>query len=105
MMGSAKAHYECIKAFSETDFTEDLKAIEVPVLVIHSEDDQIVPYADSAPLAVALLQNGTLKTYKDLPHGLCQTHPELVNPEILAFIRGVGVQEDQLVATIIPAMA
>ena len=105
MMGSAKAHYECIKAFSETDFTEDLKAIEVPVLVIHSEDDQIVPYADSAPLTVELLRNGTLKTYKDLPHGLCQTHPELVNPEILAFIRGVGAQEDQLVATIIPAMA
>ena len=70
MMGSAKAGYECIKAFSETDFTEDLKAIEVPVLVIHSEDDQIVPYADSAPLAVKLLKNGTLKTYKDLPHGL-----------------------------------
>ena len=70
MMGSVKAGYECIKAFSETDFTEDLKAIEVPVLVIHSEDDQIVPYADSAPLTVKLLKNGTLKTYKDLPHGL-----------------------------------
>ena len=69
MMGSVKAGYECIKAFSETDFTEDLKAIEVPVLVIHSEDDQIVPYADSAPLSVKLLKNGTLKTYKDLPHG------------------------------------
>ena len=71
MMGSVKAGYECIKAFSETDFTEDLKAIDVPVLVIHSEDDQIVPYADSAPLTVKLLKNGTLKTYKDLPHGLC----------------------------------
>ena len=70
MMGSVKAGYECIKAFSETDFTEDLKAIDVPVLVIHSEDDQIVPYADSAPLTVKLLKNGTLKTYKDLPHGL-----------------------------------
>ena len=70
-MGSVKAGYECIKAFSETDFTEDLKAIDVPVLVIHSEDDQIVPYADSAPLTVKLLKNGTLKTYKDLPHG-CQ---------------------------------
>ena len=69
-MGSVKAGYECIKAFSETDFTEDLKAIDVPVLVIHSEDDQIVPYADSAPLTVKLLKNGTLKTYKDLPHGL-----------------------------------
>ncbi|MEO8547432.1 MAG: alpha/beta hydrolase [Sphingomicrobium sp.] len=87
MMGSAKAQYECIKAFSETDFTEDLQKIEVPVLVIHSEDDQIVPYTDSGPLTVKLLKNGTLKTYKDLPHGLCSTHPEIVNPEILAFIR------------------
>ena len=87
MMGSAKAQYECIKAFSETDFTEDLKAITVPVLVMHSEDDQIVPYADSAPLAVQLLQNGTLKTYKDLPHGLCATHPDIVNADLLAFIR------------------
>ena len=88
MMGGAKAHYDCIKAFSETDFTEDLKAIDVPVLVIHSEDDQIVPYADSAPLAVKLLKNGTLKTYKDLPHGLCPTHPDIINPDLLAFIRG-----------------
>ena len=87
MMGSAKAQYECIKAFSETDFTEDLKAIEVPVLVIHSEDDQIVPYADSAPLTVKLLKNGRLITYKDLPHGLCSTHPEIVNPDLLAFVR------------------
>jgi non-heme chloroperoxidase len=87
MMGSVKAGYECIKAFSETDFTEDLKAIEVPVLVIHSEDDQIVPYADSAPLAVKLLKNGRLITYKDLPHGLCQTHPDIVNADLLAFIR------------------
>ena len=87
MMGGAKAQYDCIKAFSETDFTEDLKKIEVPVLVIHSEDDQIVPYADSAPLTVELLKNGTLKTYADLPHGLCSTHPEIVNPELLAFIR------------------
>ncbi len=88
MMGSAKAHYECIKAFSETDFTEDLKAITLPVLVIHSEDDQIVPYADSAPLSAKLLPNGKLITYKDLPHGLCQTHPEVVNADMLAFIRG-----------------
>jgi non-heme chloroperoxidase len=87
MMGSIKAHYECIKAFSETDFTEDLKSIEVPVLVIHSEDDQIVPYADSGPLSAKLVKNGTLKTYKDLPHGCCQTHPEVVNADILAFIR------------------
>jgi non-heme chloroperoxidase len=87
MAGSAKAHYECIKAFSETDFTEDLKAIEVPVLVIHSEDDQIVPYADSGPLSAKLLRNGRLITYKDLPHGCCQTHPDIVNADLLAFIR------------------
>ncbi|UVO50201.1 alpha/beta hydrolase [Sphingomonas sp. SUN019] len=87
MMGSAKAQYECIKAFSETDFTEDLRAIAVPVLVMHSEDDQIVPYADSAPLTVSLLRNGTLKTYADLPHGLCATHPDIVNPDLLSFIR------------------
>jgi non-heme chloroperoxidase len=87
MMGSAKGQYECIKAFSETDFTEDLKAIEVPLLVLHSEDDQIVPYADSGPLSAKLAKNGTLKTYKDLPHGCCQTHPETVNADILEFIR------------------
>ena len=94
MMGSVKAGYECIKAFSETDFTEDLKAIDVPVLVIHSEDDQIVPYAASAPLTVKLLQQGRLITYKDLPHGLCQTHPEIVNADILAFLREEGPAEE-----------
>jgi len=88
MMGSVKAGYECIKAFSETDFTEDLKSIDVPVLVIHSEDDQIVPYADAGPLSAALLKNGMLKTYKDLPHGCHSTHPELINADILGFIRG-----------------
>jgi non-heme chloroperoxidase len=91
MMGSVKAGYECIKAFSETDFTEDLKSIELPVLVLHSEDDQIVPYADSAPLTVQLLRNGRLKTYKDLPHGCHATHPDLVNADILGFIRGEQV--------------
>ncbi len=105
MMGSAKAGYECIKAFSETDFTEDLKAIEIPVLVIHSEDDQIVPYADSGPLAAALLKNGTLKTYKDLPHGCHGTHPELINADILGFIRGetVGAPADAIIVEPIPA--
>jgi non-heme chloroperoxidase len=88
MMGGAKAHYDCIKAFSETDFTEDLKAIDVPVLVVHGTDDQIVPYADSAPLSVALLRHGTLKTYEGFPHGMCTTHADVVNPELLAFIRG-----------------
>jgi len=91
MMGSVKAGYDCIKAFSETDFTEDLKSIDVPVLVIHSEDDQIVPYADSGPLSAALLPNGTLKTYKDLPHGCHGTHPELISADILGFIRGETV--------------
>ncbi|MEP6982978.1 MAG: alpha/beta hydrolase, partial [Sphingomicrobium sp.] len=69
-------------------FTEDLKAIDVPVLVIHSEDDQIVPYADSGLLSAKLLRNGTLKTYKDLPHGCASTHPDLINADLLAFIRG-----------------
>ena len=94
MMGSVKAGYECIKAFSETDFTEDLKSIDVPVLVIHSEDDQIVPYADSAPLSARLLKNGTLKTYKDLPHGCHATHPDLINADILGFIRGDDIGAD-----------
>src|SRR5207302_438819 len=76
MMGGIKAQYDCIKAFSETDLTEDLKAIEVPVLVIHSEDDQIVPYADSAPLAVKLLKRGQLKTYSTFPLGCMTTHPD-----------------------------
>ena len=88
MMGGAKAHYDCIKAFSETDFTEDLKAITVPMLIQHGEDDQIVPIAHSAELAVKLLPNGTLKTYPGLPHGMASTHPEVINADILAFIRG-----------------
>jgi len=87
MMGGAKAHYDCIKAFSETDFTEDLKAIDVPVLVLHGEDDQIVPIADSALLSVKLLKHGTLKTYPGLPHGMCTTHPEVINPDLLAFFK------------------
>ncbi|HEY6939853.1 alpha/beta hydrolase [Dokdonella sp.] len=85
MMGGAKAHYDCIKAFSETDFTEDLKKIAVPTLVMHGEDDQIVPIADSALLSAKLLRAGTLKTYKGLPHGMCTTHPQVVNPDLLAF--------------------
>ena len=105
MMGSIKAQYECIKAFSETDFTEDLKTIEVPVLVIHSEDDQIVPYADAGPLSAKLLQNGTLRTYKDLPHGLCQTHSEIVNADLLAFVRGEPLSDDVVVRPAIPLNA
>jgi non-heme chloroperoxidase len=87
MMGAANAHYDCIKAFSETDFTDDLKKITVPVLVMHSEDDQIVPYADSGPLSAKLLKNGTLKTYKDLPHGMPTTHAETISADLLAFIK------------------
>lgn len=90
MMGGIKAHYDCIKAFSETDFTDDLKAIEVPVLVMHGDDDQIVPYADSAPLSAKLLKNGILKTYAGLPHGMCTTHADVVNRDLLAFIRDGG---------------
>jgi non-heme chloroperoxidase len=88
MMGGAKAHYDGIVAFSQTDFTEDLKKITVPVLVMHSEDDQIVPYADAGPLSAKLLKNGTLKTYKDFPHGMPTTHAETINADLLAFIRG-----------------
>jgi non-heme chloroperoxidase len=88
MMGAANAHYEGIKAFSETDFTEDLKSIDVPTLVMHGDDDQIVPVADSALLSSKLLENGTLKVYEKLPHGICTTHAGVVNPDLLAFIRG-----------------
>jgi non-heme chloroperoxidase len=86
MMGAAKAHYDGIVAFSQTDFTEDLKKISVPVLVMHSEDDQIVPYVAAGPLSAKLLQNGTLKTYKDLPHGMITSHAETINADLLAFI-------------------
>ncbi|WP_395515860.1 alpha/beta fold hydrolase [Pseudorhizobium flavum] len=88
MMGGAKAHYDCIKAFSETDFTEDLKAIEVPVLVMHGDDDQIVPIENSAHLAVKLLKNGTLKVYEGLPHGMATTHADIINADLLAFFQG-----------------
>jgi non-heme chloroperoxidase len=87
MMGATNAHYECIKAFSETDFTEDLKLIDVPVLVMHGDDDQIVPYADSAPLTVKLLKNATLKTYKGFPHGMLTTHADVLNPDLLTFFK------------------
>ncbi|WP_420245676.1 alpha/beta fold hydrolase [Roseiterribacter gracilis] len=87
MIGGAKAHYDCIKAFSETDFTEDLKKIDVPVLVMHGEDDQIVPIADSAPLSAKLLKKGTLKTYPGLPHGMCTTHADVINADLLAFFK------------------
>ncbi len=88
MMGGAKAHYDGIVAFSQTDFTEDLKKITVPVLVMHSEADQIVPYVAAGPLSAKLLKNGTLKTYKDFPHGMPTTHAEIINADLLAFIKG-----------------
>lgn len=85
MMGSVKAHYDCVKAFSETDFTEDLKSLDIPVLVMHGEDDQIVPIADSAHKAIKLLKKGTLKTYSGLPHGMATTHADIINADLLAF--------------------
>ena len=87
MMGGAKAHYDGIVAFSQTDFTDDLKKITLPVLVMHGDDDQIVPYADSAPLSAKLLQKGTLKTYKGFPHGMPTTKAETINADLLAFIQ------------------
>lgn len=87
MMGGAKAHYDGIVAFSQTDFTEDLRKITVPVLVMHGDDDQIVPYADSAPLSAKLLRNGILKTYKGFPHGMPTTEADTINRDLLAFIQ------------------
>ncbi len=87
MMGGAKAHYDCIKAFSETDFTGDLKKIAVPTLVMHGGDDQLVNIANTAELAVKLLQKGTLKVYPGLSHGMASTHPDVVNPDLLAFFK------------------
>ena len=88
MMGGAKAHYDGVVAFSQTDFTDDLKKITVPVLVMHGDDDQIVPYADSGPLSAKLLKAGTLKTYKGFPHGMPTTEADTINADLLAFIKG-----------------
>ncbi|MGQ2991291.1 MAG: alpha/beta fold hydrolase [Brevundimonas sp.] len=88
MAGGAKAHYDGIKAFSETDFTEDLKAIDVPTLVMHGDDDQIVPIADSAHLSIKLLKNGVSKIYAGYPHGMATTQHEVINADLLAFIEG-----------------
>src|SRR5207302_4325531 len=104
MMGGAKAHYDGIVAFSQTDFTEDLKKISVPVLVMHSEDDQIVPYVASGPLSAKLLKNATLKTYKNLPHGMPTTDAEKINTDLLTFLKDSDIsgahrrrQDDRLV--------
>ncbi|WP_312708465.1 alpha/beta hydrolase [Stenotrophomonas sp.] len=88
MAGSAKAHYEGIKAFSETDFTDDLKAITVPTLVLHGDDDQIVPIDAAARESIKLLANGTLKVYPGYPHGMLTTHADVINPDLLAFVQG-----------------
>ena len=87
MTGGAKAHYDGIVAFSQTDFTEDLKKITVPVLVMHGEDDQIVPYADSGPLSAKLVKNGTLKTYQGFPHGMPTTQAATINADLLAWLK------------------
>jgi non-heme chloroperoxidase len=105
MMGGAKAQYDCIQAFSETDFTADLQQIDLPVLVAHGTDDQIVPYEDSAPLAVKLLKHGTLRTYEGLPHGMLSTHPEILNPDLLAFIRGEQFAQEEPIGPTIPMTA
>ena len=85
-MGGAKAQYDCIKALSETDFTEDLKAIGRPTLILHGEDDQIVPLAGSSLLSAKLVPDARLKVYPGLPHGMCTTHPGTINPDLLAFV-------------------
>lgn len=87
MSGGAKAHFDCIKAFSETDFTEDLEALTVPVLIMHGDDDQIVPIADSALLSAKLVRKPTLKVYPGLPHGMCTTHADKINADLLDFIK------------------
>jgi non-heme chloroperoxidase len=87
MMGGAKTHYDGIVAFSQTDFSDDLKKITVPVMVMHSEDDQIVPYVASGPMSAKLLKNATLKTYKGFPHGMPTTEAETINADLLAFLK------------------
>jgi non-heme chloroperoxidase len=87
MMGAANAHYDCIKAFSETDFTEDLATITVPTLIMHGDDDQVVPIGDSALLTAKLVKNATLKVYKGFPHGMCTTQAEVINRDLLSFIQ------------------
>ena len=91
-MGSALAHYQGIKAFSETDQTDDLKAISVPTLVLQGDDDQIVPYKDGSLLQAKLLKRGTLKIYPGYPHGMMTTHADVINADILAFIKEAAVK-------------
>jgi non-heme chloroperoxidase len=105
MMGGAKAHYDCIKAFSETDFTEDLKTIDVPVFLMHGEDDQIVPIADSALIGITLLQQGRLKVYPGFPHGMATTHADIINADLLAFIEDDEVEGEEAAASAEEALA
>jgi non-heme chloroperoxidase len=88
MICAVNAHYACIKVFSETDFTSDLEAIAVPTLVLHGDDDQIVPYADAALLSAKIIKGATLKIYHGYPHGMCTTHADVINSDLLAFCRG-----------------
>jgi non-heme chloroperoxidase len=88
MMGGVKPHYDCIKAFSETDFTQDLKKIDIPVLVMHGDDDQIVPIAAAGPMSAKLLKKATLKVYPGFPHGMPTTNADQINADLLAFIKG-----------------
>jgi non-heme chloroperoxidase len=88
MMGGIKAQYDCVKALSETDFTENLKAFSVPTLILHGDDDQIVPIADSSLLSAKLVRDSRLKVYPGLPHGMCTTHADMINPDLLAFVKG-----------------
>ncbi|MGA8618879.1 MAG: alpha/beta hydrolase [Candidatus Sulfotelmatobacter sp.] len=90
MMGGVKAHYDCVKAFSETDFTEDLKKIDVPTLILHGDDDQIVPFADASVLSAKLVKRSTLKIYPGLPHGMCTTNAEQINADLLAFCKAAA---------------
>ena len=88
MLGGIKAHYDCIQAFSETDFTEDLKKIDIPVFVMHGDDDQIVPIGAAGLLSAKILKNATLKVYPGFPHGMATTHADIINADLLAFIKG-----------------
>ena len=90
MLGGMKAHYDCIKAFSETDFTEDLKKIDIPVLVMHGDDDQIVPIAAAGPMSAKILKNATLKVYPGFPHGMPTTNADQINADLLAFLKGTA---------------
>jgi non-heme chloroperoxidase len=90
MLGGIKAHYDCIKAFSETDFTEDLKKIDIPVLVMHADDDQIVPIGAAGLMSAKILKHARLKVYPGLPHGMATTQPEVINADLLSFLKGVA---------------